>query len=145
MTSSLTLACVVELWPPVCAPTLGRAVEDQPQRPHEIDVPHVLAGLRADEEQLAAPEVVDLSVAAGGDRSHRHFFARGRLRLVGTGGGVVWGKEQNRSALRGHSLDLPAKVDLGLQELVARPAVLVRLAGKAHLVQRFLYFGCHLA
>src|SRR2546425_7562702 len=98
MTSSLTLACVVELWPPVCAPTLGRAVEDQPQRPHEIDVPHVLAGLRADEEQLAAPEVVDLSVAAGEDRSHRHLIAVGRLGLGVTGVGVFCGREQTRVA-----------------------------------------------
>ncbi len=43
--------------------------------------------------------------------------------------------ERQPPPLRGHDLDLPAQVDLGLQEFLARPAVLVRLAGKAHVVQ----------
>src|SRR3989442_11871191 len=97
MTSSLTLF-VVERWPPVCASTLGRAVEDRPQRPHEVDVPRVLARLARNQEQLTAPELVDLPVAAGEDRRHRKFGAVGRLGLVGTVVGGVGGREQTRVA-----------------------------------------------
>src|SRR5258708_26770473 len=98
MTSSLTLFSVVELWPPVCASTLGRAVEDRPQRPHEVDVPRVLAGLARNQEQLTAPEVVDLPVAAGGDRPPGKMGAVGRLPPVGTGVGVLGGRAQHPAA-----------------------------------------------
>src|SRR2546429_9422200 len=58
---------VVELRRPVRASTVGRTVEDRPERPHEVDVARVLPRGARDEKELAAPEVVDPSVAAGGE------------------------------------------------------------------------------
>lgn len=44
---------------PVGAAARGSAIENAPQRPHEVDVAVVLAGLGGDQSQLAAPEAVD--------------------------------------------------------------------------------------
>jgi hypothetical protein len=51
-------------------------VDDRPQRPHEVDVTRVLAGLRR-EEQLAAPDVADQTVALDERRRDRELVADG--------------------------------------------------------------------
>ena len=50
--------------------------------------------------------------------------------------------EWQRPALRAHRLVVAAKLDLGAQQLVACPPVLVGLAGKTHVVQRVVLLGC---
>src|ERR1700682_5622543 len=89
---------VLEFGPPVCASTVRGAVEDRPERPHEVAMSHVLAGVARDQEQLSAPEVAYLPVAAHEDRRHRLLLPVGRLGLVVTVVGVVGGREQSRMA-----------------------------------------------
>src|SRR5205085_8025285 len=49
--------------------------EDGPDRPHEVDVAHLLARLWLGEPELAAPEVVDLLSATHKDMSKRKLLA----------------------------------------------------------------------
>jgi len=68
--------------PPVRAPSLGCAVEHAPHRPHEIDVPEVLAGVRLRPPDLACPEVADLAVALHENLGQRQLLAAGILCVV---------------------------------------------------------------
>jgi hypothetical protein len=61
-------SAVFELRVPVGAAAVRRLVEVRPDRPHDVDVPRVLAGVRRSDEELAAPAVVELLVIAGEDR-----------------------------------------------------------------------------
>src|ERR1700737_3040449 len=89
---------VVAFGAPVGASAAGRAIQDEPKWPHEVDMAHVLAGVHWRHHQLAAPEVVDLSTAAGEDGGDGILAAVRRLRLVVDVVGVVRGGDQARVA-----------------------------------------------
>jgi hypothetical protein len=54
-----------------------RQVEEMPQRPHEIDVPGILALGGLGEQQLGAPEAMHASVAP-----HEHLAKRSLLAVT---------------------------------------------------------------
>src|ERR1022692_380115 len=77
----------------VFSPALWGAVEDAPHGPHEVDMASFTLSVR-NEEQLAGPQVADLSVAANEDRSHwelRTVLAFGQVVPVV---GAVFGREK---------------------------------------------------